>query len=529
MSKKNRIRLSLITLGTTGIAVAGAIGGTLASISQSTTIANDTTSNPGTSTDTTTGNNNNNNGNSNSGSTSTNNTDITFKQNNGIVSGQNLAFAAVLNSDMISGNSTRQASVETVSSTSTKDVDLGEKSITPKYTSGWVQRTMIDGTKETRYQSPEYYNNRTFMPILDQNGAAVNERTDEDCRLNLYAGWDKTDENKTSYTLSIYKATDLLKETYPSAQEYVRAINYSFYNNNNESAYAKLTDAINKERADFVILTIDDKTDLSKINIPSSVKKLTIKSNYATSIDGLNIPKGVQEVEFYLGSKVTTVDPLMFPEGCNVITDTSINSSTIFKEVKISKANSDMTNKSQKLQNALNNIYQYRTHERAFQGTFSGGYIGSWDLTNTKVTSFNGVTVPLLNDGSGRFYVAHVEIKTDGNIDPSINESIDSDSVSNDSQIDSWFDWGQGWQKVQEVKVTSTKEISIDVAAKEIVGFMKKYPNIVIIDLSGIQLKDGKTADDLADAVKKLIPQEFGSESDKLNIQLKTNSTQLLD
>lgn len=457
--------------------------------------------------------NNNSNGNNNSTGNNASNSDVNLTEHGAVVNGKSLTFSAVVSPN--AARSTTKALVrsngEPPVGTNQKQVDMGAKSITPTYTSGWVEKTLYDGTKASRYVSSEYHNNRVYMPILDNTrNFYSSEREVGEINLNEYRGWNMHPSPLGTGATSItYTVQEVLTKTFKLTDQTVSAISYDLSQMTIEQVNESLK---SNNGTEFVIISgIEQSTELSKLELPQGLKKLTIKGSRNT-INDLKLPSSLLEMEIYLGKALTAIDPLIFPESTNIISDTALASSitSVFREIKLS--DKDIDNTSDKLQKAINSVYEYRLKERAFQGLVPGGYISSWDLTETKVTSFNHVTIPVLNDGTGRFFIAHVEVKTDGNFGPSKDETI-TNKPSNDSQIDGWFDWGGGWQKVQEVVVSSTEPVSIENATKEIMGFIAKYSNVVKIDVKNIQLEEGKTHKELKDSVIEAIKAKYGKDS----------------
>lgn len=447
-----------------------------------------------------------------------NNENINYKTNGTVVTGDKLTFSAVVQQN---SNISTQAFINDGTKpvgTYNKVIDLGKDSITPKYTSGYVETYLESGDTVSRYSSSEYHNNRTLMPILDtKEHYYTSERTYSEIQKGIYRGWEISTKSINYGEQFTYTASPVLKTVFKQLkQETVSAVQF------NLGLSGTSIESINsflKTNSDIQFVTIkgiSQDTDLSKLVLPESVQKLTLLGQRNT-INDLKLPSKLQEIEIYLGSSLKSIDPLIFPDSANIISDVVMNNtSSVFTEIKLS--DSTINNTDHKLQKAINDVYTYRIKERAFQGLVPGGYIASWDLTGTKVTSFNNVNIPPLNDGTGRFYIAHVEVKTDGNFGNSQDESIGS-KPSNDSQINDWFDWGGGWQKVQEVVVSSSENVSLETATQEIMGFIAKYPNVKKINIVNVKLTDGSTHEQLKDSVIKAITAKYGEESQYKDIE----------
>ena len=529
MTNKKKI-LTALSLSTAGLAVGGTVASTMVENATSTSLNNQ--ANPGSVVDNTTvtkpnqnvtNNQTNQNNNGTQNNVTNNSEDVYLSEKDATVSSENLKFSAVLNA-----NSSRMS--RSISQT----VDMGNNSITPFHEAGFVTRTLTDGSHAEKYLTTEYYNNRTYMPILDlASHKYANERTGLDVQKDIYQGWKMSSKSTASHSSVLeytYNATEELKQVYPNVADTVRAVDVWL---GGSLEIQEMNKILAEGKYDFIIISgIDTQTSIKDFKIPEGTKKLTLKAdtfdfawNDNISVNELKIPSSVQEIEFLLGSALKSIDPTIFPANTNIISDMALASrmTSTFKEIKISDPN--LTNDSDKLQNAVDAVYQYRIHERAFQGVSAGGYIGSWDLTETKVTSFNNVTIPMLNDGTGRFYIGHVEVKTDANYGPTQNETIISDKPSNDSMINSWFDHGGGWQKVNEVVVSSKQAVSIETATKEIMGFISKYSNVSKIDIKNVKLTNG-SHEELVAKIKAEIIAKYGEESRYASIEFVYSETE---
>ena len=371
------------------------------------------------------------------------------------------------------------------------------------------------------------------MPILaydeDDTANFSQTRTSLDLIVNNFPGWTRTIESNSYSTNGSYVqkfvATDTLKGAFKNLQktevtelvvcvdQLVKKVSTTDY----KSEIQKLITSVNPD-----YLTLEDVKDDNLQYVPelnnSNLKKLTVSGSF-TSLNGVKISDTVQELEIS-SSQMTSVDPLLIPANAALITEMN---SSIFTDIDLS---SHKNLSVEDLQKAVNTVYEQRISERAFQGNFAGGYIYSWNLRGTGITSFNEVSVPKLNDGTDRFYIAYVAVEStnsDGTAQEVISEGTEP---SNDSQIGEWFDWNeQGWSKVSDIIVTAKDSAKLDFnkTVQEIMGFLAKYPNTVKIDVSALQFTDeNKTSGDLVTELKNQIKASYSEESSFSKIQFVT-------
>ncbi|WP_027124260.1 IgG-blocking protein M [Mycoplasmoides pirum] len=407
-----------------------------------------------------------------------------------------------------------------------------------------VKQKTVDGREVDVKVSKSYNNNRKYMPILAYNDEGernyygfTQSRSANDVRSRNFPGWQKTNVNlsaklydNSSYAQAIsnvymikFQASEVLKNSLSKDNNLVdtsiNALNISFnsfvkkYGDNAQSLFERI---IKENNISYLIITdvFDDNIknnffDLSKYD---QIKKLDISGRF-TSIDEIKFPTNLLELSISSESEIISVDPLQIPMNAAMIHEQGFG--VTFTNINLSKHKNLSTEDFQK---AIDIVYIQRIRERAFQGNFSGGYIFSWNLRGTGITTLNNVTVPKLDDGTGRFYIARVEIETDaGMIGPNgeINVVVpDGNKPSNDSQVTEWYDWNQeGLMGVKTVIVSSISgaKLDFDTLVNEILGFTRKYPNVEIFDISSIQLSDTtKSLDDVATAVKNKLTNPFG-------------------
>lgn len=388
--------------------------------------------------------------------------------------------------------------------------------------SGFEKKTLWteSGKQKEVLISTLYDSKRKYMPILEDDVLFVgNNRTEENVKNGIYPGWGF--ENvivgsdavmKEGIQQSYLMANEILKKAYPteSQRRIVRlTIDTAMLKGNDEEAKKSVIAAIESAQPDFLVLKIDSQMSLKKIPMDleklyksgKSMKKLQIYGD-VTDIKELKMPKSLEEIEFY-APNLRSIDPLQIPDNANLIYDNFVSSN--FTSIDLS-GHKNLSKEN--FQKAIDIVYKTRIKERYFQNHWAGGYIAHWNLRNTGIYSFNGMDIPELNDGTGRFYIASVEIETDKGFGPSVDEVIDStDKPSNDSQIGEWFDWNtNGWSQVTEIVVTAKDNAKIDFnkAVKEIIGFINKYPNVKKITINTLTFTDEtKTQDDLVDELKK--------------------------
>ncbi|WP_033160105.1 IgG-blocking protein M [Mycoplasmoides alvi] len=401
---------------------------------------------------------------------------------------------------------------------------LLDNSYDPKYNE--VREVIdMDGAHRKIVTTKCFDNNRKYMPILTYNNDTYysysESRTWDDVNRSIYPGWNLNRSNLSSHNqnkmigvdILVYTPTEVLKTAYPSVTDKIIGLSISLsnlistYGDQTKQVLSQLIDAVNPSLVNFWGVSDSNLDKLPDLSSNTNIKKISIRGDYS-NLNGFVFPSSVLELEFS-SQNYKAVDPLQIPESAAIIYEQGYSS--YFTSIDLS-THKGMSNED--LQKAVNVVYQQRIHERAFQGDFAGGYIYSWNLRNTGIYSFNNVTIPMLTDGTGRFYIAYVAVETDGNQGPIANEVISDNSSkpSNDSQINEWFDWNQnGWSTITEVKITAKDNVKLNFnnTVQEILGFINKYPNIKVVDISALQFSNDETLDELIDAVNKAIADKY--------------------
>ena len=421
--------------------------------------------------------------------------------------------SSVVSSQTVGGSSSSNSSSSNESTT-----------ISPSNYNKTEKLTTDKGEKKDILVSKLTKNNRSFMPILaysdDDASNYVSGRSGSDVEHDNYNGWTKSEAIATSnnYAWSYsYTANDILKGAYSSVTPTIKVLSISLEIAKDDNLTANdIASFINSQsgttmvkffevRNDNVNLLPDlsSNTEIQKVQIVASLQNMNGVNELTSLPKNLTFPKNTKEIEFYTPD-VKSIDPLAIPQDASVISDNTPLSAR-FENIDLSShANLSESD----LQKAIDIVYKTRINERAFQGHFAGGYIYSWNLIGTGITSFNNVVIPELNDGTGRFYIAYVAVSSSGNIvNGEVNETMKpSNTASNDSQIKEWYDSNSnGWSTVTTVKVSVSngQEISYDQALQEIIGYVNKYPNVNKIDISSVKLSDNKTLDDLSKALNE--------------------------
>ncbi|WP_412032483.1 IgG-blocking protein M [Malacoplasma muris] len=437
---------------------------------------------------------------------------VNFTTRQNVAIGENLTFTADVKSISKSNVSLKSASTDETQVGSTK------------------QLTTVSGKKQDYRVTTEFANNRKYMPILayDENISYNNysqSRSYSDANKELFPGWDRVEDKnatqglqtkvKSSDGMYVYKfiANKTLKGAFPNIEDQeitFLVINLQDAGNQTSSTDFKtrFENDLKKIQPQFVSISgVNDwnKSMIPNLSIDKNLKKLTIWDTWDTLTDfsGINIPNSVKELEIRSNS-LKNINPLQIPKDTSIIHEmgfgATFNCIDLSSQGKMDDA---------KLQEAIDLVYKTRIKERAFQSNFAGGYIYQWNLRKTGLTSFNNVTVPMLEDGTGRFYIAYVAIESDaGSSNSTSNETItDGKEPSNDANIGEWFDWNEnGWSKVETVIVSAKdgKALDFDKTVKEIIGFINKYPNVKTIYVHSLTFTDTtKKPADLKEAVKQ--------------------------
>ena len=161
-----------------------------------------------------------------------------------------------------------------------------------------------------------------------------------------------------------------------------------------------------------------------------------------------------------------------------------------------------------KLQLAIDNVYGKRQYERNFQGDMVGGYIYQLDISNTPITSLNNVYIPSQSDG--RFNIAYVQWSA-GNNKGQVSVTIGGPNKypGNDANVNEWFD-ASGWaEKATRLVLNSDGQMFVDEVMVEFSALVKKYPNIVMVDVTDVQLMKSETQEGLAKKVLNMLEAKY--------------------
>ncbi|MDE6473205.1 MAG: IgG-blocking protein M [Ureaplasma sp.] len=402
--------------------------------------------------------------------------------------------------------------------------------ITKEFKSGHAKRPTVS-TKNNKevielstYQSNYYYNQRDFMPIFSSERMYnyPNERETMSAIYGTYYGWDKTEQyynidgsisNKDNSSI-IYRnytpfkeLVDWVKDTESKdVKKLIKGVELDctkFDSVQKINSYLEIASQLGIE---FVTIKTPSQQTLEKIVVPNGIKKLTIidynkqYQSSLTSLRGITIPESVVELEFY-SNTCSRIDPLILSSSTHMIYDHIDDANygirqANFKTIDLS-SHKDLNEA--ELQRAIDIIYIERQFERNFQGDFVGGYMYQLDISNTPIKTLNNVTIPSQSDG--RFNIAYVKWTSNtqsGEISININNSS---KPSNDSLVGEWNDNSENANNVKKLVVSTEEQVSIELAKTEILGQIKKYPNINEVDLSNVELLDNKTLDDLIDLI----------------------------
>lgn len=151
-----------------------------------------------------------------------------------------------------------------------------------------------------------------------------------------------------------------------------------------------INETLKEYSPDFVILSNTDSQTLKQLVFPSSVRKLTIKSNILDRFDFSLVNSEIEELELYT-PKLTEYNPLALNPKTHLIFDTNL--STPFLSINLYGA--QLTN--QQALAALEDVFVRRHYERALQGYFVGGYISSLVLSDTGITSLSNLVIKNIN------------------------------------------------------------------------------------------------------------------------------------
>ena len=391
----------------------------------------------------------------------------------------------------------------------------------------WDNRTgkLVD---QTLYQSPYYYNQRDLMPILSTSEMYnyPNERTQGAVESNAYLGWwslVKTTHFAGNFETLEYRPLDELRQVYPSVQAntVIKAARINLgsevLKNKNITEINKYLEQCQSHGIEFVILENPSQAALEKIVIPAGIKKLTIKdfNGYLKSLKGIKINETVKELEFY-STTANRIDPTILPDTTHMLYDHIDGFNPRLGQLRFKPFTMiDLSNQADldnaKLQLAIDNVYGKRQYERNFQGDMVGGYIYQLDISNTPITSLNNVYIPSQSDG--RFNIAYVQWSAgaSGNNKGSVSITIGGQNKypDNDANVNEWFD-ASGWaEKATKLVLNSDGLMDVDQVMVEFSALVKKYPNIVTVDVTGVQLMKINTQESLANKVLAMLGAKY--------------------
>ena len=406
-------------------------------------------------------------------------------------------------------------------------------SITKKFEHGKKSQKMWDNmtgklVDASLFQSEYYYNQRDLMPILSTSEMYnyPNERTQGAVESNAYLGWwplVKTTHFAGNFETLEYRPLDELRDVYPNVQANT-VIKAARINLGSEYLNRKDITEINdylqqcqRHGIEFVILENPSQAALEKIVIPAGIKKLTIKdfNGNLKSLRGIKINESVKELEFY-STTANRIDPTILPDTTHMLYDhiDGFNprlGQLRFKPFTVIDLSNQADLNNTKLQLAIDNVYGKRQYERNFQGDFVGGYIHQLDISNTPITSLNNVYIPSQSDG--RFNIAEVQWSAgaSGNNKGSVSITIGGQSKypDNDANVNEWFD-ASGWaEKATKLVLNSDGLMDVDQVMVEFSALVKKYPNIVMVDVTGVKLMKINTQESLANKVLAMLEAKY--------------------
>ncbi len=403
--------------------------------------------------------------------------------------------------------------------------------ITKTFESGWKTQKMWDNrtgklVEQSLYQSPYYYNQRDLMPILSTSEMYnyPNERTQGAVESNAYLGWwslVKTTNFAGNFETLEYRPLDELRQVHPEVKEgtVIKAARINL-----GSEYLKDNSNINdylKQCAShgikFVILENPSQAGLEKIVIPAGIEKLTIKdfNGNLKSLKGITINESVKELEFY-STTANRIDPTILPDTTHMLYDHIDGFNPKLGQLRFKPFTMiDLSNRADlnntKLQSAIDNVYGKRQYERNFQGDMVNGYIYQLDISNTPITSLNNVYIPSQSDG--RFNIAYVQWSAgaSGNNKGSVSITIGGQNKypDNDANVNEWFD-ASGWaEKATKLVLNSDGDMFVDQVMVEFSALVKKYPNIVTVDVTNVKLMKSETQKGLAKKVLDMLGAKY--------------------
>ncbi len=407
------------------------------------------------------------------------------------------------------------------------------KSITKEFKSGNINQKIWDNrtgklVNQTLYQSPYYYNQRDLMPILSTSEMYnyPNERTQGAVESNAYLGWwslVKTTNFAGNFETLEYRPLDELREVHHEvkADTVIKAarinLGSEFLKNKNITEINDYLQQCADHGIKFVILENPSQAGLEKIVIPAGIEKLTIKdfNGNLKSLKGIKIDSTVKELEFY-STTANRIDPTILPDTTHMLYDHIDGFNPRLGHLRFKPFTMiDLSNRADldntKLQLAIDNVYGKRQYERNFQGDMVGGYIYQLDISNTPITSLNNVYIPSQSDG--RFNIAYVQWSAgaSGNNKGSVSITIGGQNKypDNDANVNEWFD-ASGWaEKATKLVLNSDGLMDIDQVMVEFSALVKKYPNIVTVDVTGVKLMKTNTQEGLAKKVLDMLGAKY--------------------
>ncbi|ULH68572.1 IgG-blocking protein M [Mycoplasmoides gallisepticum] len=347
------------------------------------------------------------------------------------------------------------------------------------------------------YQSPYYYNDRVYMPILDSPTIYLkNERTSSDIGLNNYQGWIAVGHARVNSRVSVfnYRATDELLAKFNNLPDrLIFTMSIDLYQANP----AMINETLKEYSPDFVILSNADSQTMKQLVFPSSVKKLTIKSNILDRFDFSLVNSEIQELELYTPN-LTEYNPLALNPKTHLIFDADY--STRFLSINLYGA--QLTN--QQALAALEDVFVHRYYERALQGSFVGGYISSLVLSDTGITSLNNLVIKNINPNYDSYTMS---VKYHSNDSGQI-ELLKTTAWKTPTP-DQAAAPGDGRVNVEDKDLRLLVSSEVPFNAEVLINVVSKYlynnTRVNILDISKSLLKSGSLVD-VANSLKAKIP-----------------------
>ncbi|QMT98736.1 IgG-blocking protein M [Mycoplasma tullyi] len=362
----------------------------------------------------------------------------------------------------------------------------------------------ISGYSENNlyYQTPYYYNDRVYMPILDSRKTYLrNERTTTDIGLNNYEGWITSDHSRVNNRVNVFNyrpSPELLaKYTDLAADKLIFTMTIDLYQANPEM----INEILKEYSPDFVILSNADSQVMKQLVFPSSVKKLTIKSNLLDRFDFSLANTEIQELELYT-PRLTEYNPFALNPNTHLIFDS--NYSKPFTSINLYGV--PLTH--QQVLSALEDVFVRRHYERALQGSFSGGYISSLDLSNTGITSLSNLMIKNINP----YYDSYtMSVKYNSNKNGEIEllktnswknpnpAPVSTPAASSPTTPTVPSTPGDSTINVQDKDLGLLVSSEVKVDPQVLINVVSKYlhnnPRVNVLDISKVSLKSGSLVD----------------------------------